>query len=115
MLNYLILLFISLKFLYAFHQRKVMLSSTFLIHQCVKNTIGCDNRNITESNEINIKTFTIFLKKNVILKKLESNQYSIHEKIELLSNDQLTNNNTIKPLNVLNGGLFKQWDFDFEL
>jgi hypothetical protein len=74
----------------------------------MENITGYDNRNISVSNEINIKNFTILFNKKLILKELESSENSIIVKLELLKDNKL-----IKPFNIFNGGLCKNWDFEF--
>jgi hypothetical protein len=103
MLNYLFLLFVSLnkikKYSYIF----------------MGNIAGYDNRNITLNNEkINIKNLTVFFHKKNILKKLESCENSINTKIDLIIKEELKipNEKSIKPINIWNGGLLKQWNFE---
>ena len=101
MLNYLMLLFLSLNTIKRHNQ-------LFL-----NNIDGYDNRNITVNNEeINIKNLTFFFHKKSILKKLESVENNIYAKIELIRKEELTNEKTIKPINIWNGGLIKQWNFE---
>jgi len=101
MLNYLMLLFVSLNTIKRHSQ-------LFL-----NNINGCDNRNITVNNEeINIKNLTFFFHKKSILKTLESAENNIYTKIDLIIKEELTNEKLIKPINIWNGGLLKQWNFE---
>jgi hypothetical protein len=95
MLNYLFLLFVSLN--------KIKRYSYIFMG----NIAGYDNRNITVNNEINIKDLKILFNKNTMLKELETSENSIITKLELLTNNEL-----IKPFNIFNGGLYKNWDFE---
>ena len=87
----------------------------FVIFNRIKNNIylnynkfnGYDNRNLTSNNIITKTNLSIIFNKYELLKKLKSNKYNIHQKLEIIDN------NIIHQVNILNGGLLEDWDFDF--
>ena len=79
-----------------------------------KKSSGNDERYTFEKNETEIKIQLNNLRQNfekkILLDILQDNNVSINTKIELLKEKD----NSIKPSNVKSGGLFKDFDFDFD-
>lgn len=80
--------------------------NNFLNYQ-FKNIDEYDNRNLTIPYN-DISNLTIIFNKYKILKKIESNDYNIYTKLEMLN----YNNIIINPFNILNGGLLEDWEFN---
>ena len=67
---------------------------------------GYDNRNLTIHNE-DIENLTIIFNKYELLKKLQSNESTIHQKLDLIDE-----NLKIEQFNIFNGGLLQDWNFE---
>ena len=72
-----------------------------------KNVNGYDNRNLTIP-DVDIKNLSIMFYKYELLKKLESDEYNIYQKLAIINNNII-----IHPFNILNGGLLEDWNFNF--
>jgi hypothetical protein len=70
-------------------------------------TSGNDERPNYVNNKLTIKKIYINFEKKQLLNYLQSDKISVFDKINIISV-----NKTPKPINVLNGGLLNDWNFD---
>jgi len=81
---------------------------------------GCDERYpIKPDNSLELKNIIDNYRKYELLNKLTSNQISKIDKLNLIERNLIESNlierNQIKPLNITNGGLFDDFNFNFDI